>query len=335
MERNRDNDELRSDEAFAELLSKAPPRPLPPAADEALIREAVHTEWQKIAGGRVRRRRITSFALAASVLLAVFAALNLTRNPVGDITNQSMAVVEKQFGEISLNSRVAYAGQLASIEGGDVVEMGSESGLALGWHDGGSLRMDQNTVVVFEKANQIYLREGRVYFDSVTGPLSSRPANDNAANLAIRTDHGVVRHLGTQYMTQVGSDELVISVREGTVSIDGNVTARASAGQQFAISASGALSINDTNGVDDWEWVEKSTPAVNLDGRFVAEALEWVSRESGRTISYASEEAERVANEAQLRGNMQLPPSRALEIFMMTVDLNARIEGEVIVISEN
>jgi hypothetical protein len=30
-----------------------------------------------------------------------------------------------------------------------------------------------------------------------------------------------------------------------------------------------------------------------------------------------------------------MKPSRALEIFMMTVDLDARIEGEVIVVSEN
>jgi ferric-dicitrate binding protein FerR (iron transport regulator) len=335
MERNREIEELRSDKAFAELLSKAPPRPVPPAADEAQIRQMVHAEWRKVAGGHVRRRRVISFALAASVLLAVFATLNLTRDPAGNIADMQLAAVEKQFGEISINSQPAHAGQLASIEGGDVVETGSASGLALGWHDGGSLRIDRNTVVVFEAANQVYLRNGRVYFDSLTGALWSRTAIDGAANLAIRTDHGVVRHLGTQFMTQAGEDELVVSVREGVVSIDGSVTARASAGQQFAISASGTLSIKDTNGVDDWEWVEKSTPAVNLNGRFVAEALEWVSRESGRTISYTSEDAERIARETQLRGNMQLPPSRALEVFIMTVDLNARIEGEVIVISED
>ena len=215
------------------------------------------------------------------------------------------------------------------------VETGSESGLAVGWHDGGSLRIDENTTVVFESVDQIYLQQGRVYFDSEAGPLSSQPAKGGAIELSIRTDHGVIRHLGTQYMTKVGAEELVISVREGVVSIDGNVTARASAGQQFAISASGSLAINDTNGVDDWEWVEKSTPAVNLNGRFVAEALAWVSRESGRTISYSSDGAEMVAKQSELRGDMQLPPTRALEIFMLMVDLNVRIDGEVIVVSED
>jgi len=335
MERNKEIKELRSDEAFAELLGKVPPRSAPPAADEALIREAVHAKWQLVSGRHVRRRYITSFALAASVLLAVFATLNLLRDPVSEIRNQQMATIEKQFGDISVNARIAGDVEMAVIEGGAVVETGSESGLALGWHDGGSLRIDENTMVVFEAVNQIYLEYGRVYFDSREGPLSLQPAKSGAVKLSIRTDHGVVRHLGTQYMTRVGADELVISVREGVVSIDGHVTARASAGQQFAISGSGELSISETNGIDDWEWVEDATPAVNLNGRFVAEALEWVSRESGRSISYASEGAEMLANQAQLRGDMELPPTRALEIFMMTVDLNARIEGEVIVVSED
>jgi ferric-dicitrate binding protein FerR (iron transport regulator) len=335
MERNEEHKELRSEEAFVELLSKAPPRPSPPAEDEALIRAAVHAEWQKVTAGNVRRRHFTTYALAASVVLAVFATLNLLRDPVAEIGDLQMASVDKQFGAIGVNSQITNGGQLAAIEGGDLVETGSDSGLALGWHDGGSLRIDENTTVVFEAENQIYLKDGRVYFDSESGSLSSQAQTSGTANLSIRTDHGMVRHLGTQYMTAVADDELVISVREGVVSIDGNVTARASAGQQFAISGSGALTINDTNGVDNWEWVEKSTPAINLDGRLVAEALEWVSRESGRTISYESEEAELVANQARLRGNMELPPSRALDIFMMTVDLNARIEGEVIVVSED
>ena len=335
MDRNKDLNELRSDDAFAELLGKASPRPAPPSMDEALIREAVHAEWQLVSGRQLRRRHITSFALAASVLLAVFATLNLLRAPVSDIRNQHMATIEKQFGEINVNSRIANAVEMAAIEGGAVVETGPESGLALGWHDGGSLRIDENSMVVFEAVNQIYLDFGRVYFDSEQSSLSSRPAKRGAVELSIRTDHGVLRHLGTQYMARAGADALVISVREGVVSIDGDIIARASAGQKFAISASGSLTINDTNGIDDWEWVEKSTPAVNLNGRFVAEALAWVSRESGRTVRYASDAAEMVANEAQLRGNMELPPTRALDIFMMTVDLNARIEGEVIVVSED
>ena len=243
MDRNKELKELRSDEAFAELLGKVPPRSTPPATDEALIREAVHAEWQLVSGRHVRRRHITSFALAASVLLAIFATLNLLRDPVSDFRTQQMATIEKQFGDISVNSRIAIVDDtssvaMATIVGGAVVETGSESGLALGWHDGGSLRIDENTMVVFEAVNQIYLEYGRVYFDSEQGPLSIRSAKGGAVELSIRTDLGVLRHLGTQYMAQVGADALVISVRDGVVSIDGKVIARASAGQQFAVNRS-------------------------------------------------------------------------------------------------
>jgi hypothetical protein len=40
-------------------------------------------------------------------VLAVFATLNLLRDPVADISNQQMATIEKQFGEISVNARLA------------------------------------------------------------------------------------------------------------------------------------------------------------------------------------------------------------------------------------
>ncbi|MCZ6912515.1 MAG: FecR family protein, partial [Proteobacteria bacterium] len=269
---------------------------------------------------------------------AVFAGLNLLRDSVSDFRTQQIATIEKQYGDISVNSRIANADKVATIEGGAVVETGSESGLALGWHDGGSLRIDENTMVVFEAVNQIYLEYGRVYFDSEQGPLSSRPAKRGAVELSIRTDLGVLRHLGTQYMAQVGADALVISVRDGVVSIDGKVMRRASAGQQFAISASGSLSISVTNGIDDWEWVEKSAPPVDLEGRLIADALAWVASESGYKVHYDSAGAESVASEEKLRGfppSMDIEPTRALDLFMQTVDLNARIEGELIVISED
>jgi len=134
-------------------------------------------------------------------------------------------------------------------------------------------------------------------------------------------------------MTGIGVNELLVSVREGVVSIDG--IARAVRGQKFVLSAAGVLSTSDTNGVDDWEWIEKSTPAIDLNGRLVHEALEWVSRESGRSIQYRSAEAEALARTATLHGNFDIEPSRALEIFMMTVDLKARQEGDVIVVSKD
>lgn len=333
MDRNGRQERLGSDEAFAELLGKATPRPAPPEADERLIREAVHAEWQQVTDSRVRRRRNVSFALAASVVLAVFASLNLLRDPVGVPPVLQLATIEKQLGEVSVNGQPAGGANPAVLKRGDVVATGPASGLALAWDGGGSLRVDAATSLVLESEERIYLRSGRVYVDSEPGQFAALPADGTAVELSIRTEFGLVRHLGTQYMTEVGADELVVSVRAGIVSIDGR--ARATRGQEFTISGGGVLSTADTNGVDGWEWIEKSTPAVNLNGRSVHEALQWVSRESGRRIQYASAAAETLARSETLHGDFDIEPSRALEIFMLTVDLDARKEGEVILVSED
>jgi hypothetical protein len=333
MDRNEKLDQARSDKAIAELLGHAGPRMLPPAAEESLVRGVVHAEWQRVSGGRARRRKYTMLAVAASVLLAVFASLSLLREPLPDFSSQQLATLQKQFGTSTVNAQVADVAQLAAIMGGDIVATGDAAGLALQWHGGGSLRLDAATSVVFESENIIYLQQGRVYFDSEVGLLAPQQRVVNGTDLKIRTDYGVVHHLGTQYMTAVDSDELVVSVREGLVSIDGRV--RASRGQQFTLTTAGDLSTSDTNGVHDWEWIEQSTPTVKLYGRRVHDALAWVSRESGRSIRYATPEAEALARTAILRDDFDIDvePTRKLEIFMLTVDLNARIEDELIVVS--
>ncbi len=338
MDSNDQSNEIRSEEAFAELLGKAPPRVSPPEAVETEVRQAIHAEWQKVVKQDSRSRHSISFALAASVLLAVFATLNLLRDPLADFESQQLATIDRQFGDRIITTKgTSTSTQVASIEGGDVVETGSDSGFALGWHGGGSLRIDENTVVVFEKVNQIYLQKGRVYFDS-KDILSQQPQTE-AEEFLIRTDSGLIQHIGTQYMTEVTTDGTTVSVREGRVSVasdQGN--RRAEIGEQLSIADSGAMSVTKIDGFDNqWQWIEKTTPAINLDGRPVSQALNWVSRESGLTVVFASDAAEFLAASTELRGlqgQLDLEPTRALELFMLTVDLDARIDGGSIVVSE-
>jgi ferric-dicitrate binding protein FerR (iron transport regulator) len=337
MDSNKQANELHSDRAFAELLSKAPPRPAPPDVVEAEIRRVIHAEWQVVANKNNRRRQLLSFALAASVLLAVFATLNMLRDPLQDFAELKLATIERQFGDVTIFTQgESVSLEFASIEGSDVVETGADSGLALDWHDGGSVRLDENTRVVFEADNQIYLQQGRVYFDSID-ILS--PQAHAAADFLIRTDSGVVRHLGTQYMAAVTPGGVIVSVREGRVSVAGEQgNMRAQAGEQLAITGSGAFAVSEISSFgDQWHWVERTTPAIDLDGRPVSLALNWVSRESGLQVVFANESAELLATSTELhglQGRIDLQPSRALEIFMLTVDLDARIEDGKIVVSE-
>lgn len=330
--------ELRSEQAFADLLGSASPRPMPPAADEVQVRAAVHAEWRSLMQRRSRRRQFTSLALAASVLLAVFAGFGLLRDPVGSFAAQQVATIGKQFGPVIIRTQGEIAGDaVALIKGSDIVETRADAGLELGWHDGGSLRLDENTIVVFEAIDQIYLQKGRVYFDSVNSPLSSRVNRSGPVTLRIWTDGGVVQHLGTQYMLEANTDGLTISVREGEVSFDEN-KGLATAGQKMAITVGGSVNVEETDVYgDEWQWIENTAPAVKLGGRPATEGLAWVGRETGRSIEFVTPAAEAVANSASLIGfNAETNPNPVRALFMIAemVDLNIQIDGGVIVVRE-
>jgi ferric-dicitrate binding protein FerR (iron transport regulator) len=314
--------DLRSERALEELLGQAPPRPTPPQQDEELIRQAVRAEWDQVTTRRIRTRRVTQFALAASVLLAVFVSMNALRGPFDGKQLQQLASIDKQFGIITM------------LNNGQAVETGEEAGLTLAWNDGGSLRLDQNTRVEFESGSEIYLQSGRIYFDSLPSGVPTVVTDPGKAKLTIRTDAGSVRHYGTQFITQADGDELSVMVREGRVSIEGlHVNKTATAGQKLTVTRDGQTSVHDvelTGG--DWQWIEKTSPSFTLDNRPIIEFLTWVSRETGQPLKFESLAAEKVAREKGLYGVADMEPSRALRIYMQTTALDWRIEDGVIII---
>jgi ferric-dicitrate binding protein FerR (iron transport regulator) len=317
--------DLRSERALEELLGQAPPRPTPPQQDEELIRQAVRAEWDQVTTRRIRTRRVTQFALAASVLLAVFVSMNALRGPFDGKQLQQLASIDKQFGIITM------------LNNGQAVETGEEAGLTLAWNDGGSLRLDQNTRVEFESGSEIYLQSGRIYFDSMPSGVPTVVTDPGKAKLTIRTDAGSVRHYGTQFITQADGDELSVMVREGRVSIEGlHVNKTATAGQKLTVTRDGQTSVHDvelTGG--DWQWIEKTSPSFTLDNRPIIEFLTWVSRETGQPLKFESLAAEKVAREKGLSGVADMEPSRALRIYMQTTALDWRIEDGVIIIRSN
>ncbi len=316
--------DVRSERALEDLLGKAEPRQTPPQQDEESIRSAVRAEWNQVTNRRVRTRRVTQLALAASVLLAFFAGLNALRGPSYDNQLQQVANIEKQFGVISM------------LGNGHVVETGQESGLTLAWNGGGSLRLDQNTQVEFESSSGIYLRSGRLYFDSMPGGVPTVIAARDKAKLTIRTDLGTVRHFGTQFITQTNGDELSVLVREGRVSVKGTrIDETAVAGQKLTVAGNGRILVDDVEASgDDWQWIEKTSPSFTLDNRPIIEFLTWVSRETGQPLRFESKRAEQVVRTEDLRGVVEMEPSRALRTYMQSVAVSWRIEDGVIVIGD-
>jgi len=339
MKQTNHQQDLRSERALEELLSKAEPRPLPPQHDEQLIRRAVRAEWDQVTNRRTRNRKLINFALAASVLVAVLVTLNALRGPFDGSGFEQVASMEKQFGIVKVLSDEKAGSddnEILTIGRGQSVETGDESGLTLAWNGGGSLRLDQNTLVEFESDSEIYLQSGRIYFDSMPSGIPTVLTDPDKAKLTIRTDVGTVRHFGTQFITQADGDELSVMVREGRVSVEGKITEEtATVGQKLIVERNGQTATH-TVGISggDWQWVEKTSPSFTLDNRPIIEFLTWVSRETGRPLRFASGSAEKSARTDELRGVVDMEPSRALPIYMQTTALAWRIEDGAIVISD-
>jgi len=334
---NNSSDEIvmRDDDAVEALLEDAVPRPAPPAQDEKMVRDAVHAEWQAVTGRHRTRQRMTYFAIAATVVLGIAVTFNALQ--VADIQAVPVATISKSHGSIYLlgeQSELHEMRDLSSITVGQVIETADNAGIGLEWGSGGSLRVDQNTRIEFKSTELVYLYWGRIYFDSQPSQLV---AAITGSGFEIQTEHGSIKHLGTQFMTGVDSRDLTVSVREGEVEVDGAYVnkAVAVAGKQLTISGGAQPSVLDIDGYGAaWEWIERTAPVANADGRTVDEFLTWAGRQTGLQVSYESDEARVKAHEGVLRGNYEdISPRRELELRMSGEDLGYRIDGGTIYVS--
>lgn len=308
-------------DAIEELLRRAAPRASPPGDDERAVREAVRTEWRVAIGRRRARRRLASAAIAATVLLAV--TVNYDSFPGAGVAPVELATIDKSHGSIFLQGEQAQpvpVDGLATIHAGQTMTTGHDAAAGLAWAGGGSLRVDKDTQIEIVSAAEVYLHTGRVYFDS--------DGADTASPFAIRTPHGVVSHVGTRYMTAADSDRLVVSVREGRVEIEGRYFDRtAHAGQQVEIAGGARPEITRVTGTGaDWEWIEQVSPNLDVDGKPAYEFLQWVGRETGYRVVFASDTAERIARESLLVGTVESDPRTELRLRMLTIDLDAAFD---------
>ena len=268
-----------------------------------------------------RLRRFVSFAAAASVLLGFAIIFNVINAPL--VTPVQIAAIDRSLGSIYVlgeQSRLQATGDLSSIAAGQTIVTGTKSGLGLAWGGGGSLRIDADSRVTFVSATVIELESGRIYFDSMNLDVV----------FEVHTKHGVVTHMGTQYMSEVSPQSLTVSVREGQVSVDGLYFDEiAEDRQQLTLNGSArpeVLSIARHG--DNWEWVEETAPAASFDGKTVFEFLQWVARETGFKIEFQNDRVKTVAETKHLHGEVDSKPRVALRQRLLTTALDYDLEFE-------
>ena len=322
-------------DTLEDLLRRASPRPVPAPEDLTAVKSAVRDEWRTVTTRRTDRRRLANFAIAASVLVGVFAVLNILRVPAVDVVQ--VARIEKSFGPVYVlgeQAELRPTRNLSDVMSGQTIVTGDGAGLALSWAAGGSLRADENTRIRFSSGEAVFVEEGRVYFDSIASSIGGTDVADVPVFM-LQTQYGDIRHLGTQYMTDVARDSLVVSVREGEVMIDGTYHDQTiTSGQQATFVGSqrpSILSVSRTG--QAWDWVGRTTPAADVDGRSLHQFLVWVSREMGLELRFEGK-AEAVAEMAILRGTIDTEPADALRMRLATAALKWRIDQGVIYITD-
>jgi FecR-like protein len=305
------------DTGLEELLREVGARDEPSADMMREVEAAVRAEWQSVVRQRRTRRHVVTYGIAASALLAVgvgfFGARYFAAEPV------QVAQITRIDGHLLVRPESQSAHELAvaqSVSTGDTIQTDDRSRAALQFGDAVSLRLDQGTIVKVASADELVLTAGALYIDSQA---------QNPQELTVRTDAGSVRHVGTQYEVRTHADEMVVSVREGRVviaSADG--TSSGVAGERIRVTPRGEV-VRSTVAAHDpnWQWAAHTAPQFDINDHTLAVFLEWVARETGRKVEYASSEAQSAASQVKLRGSIAgLDPDTALSAVLSTTQLH-------------
>lgn len=319
------------DDDISRLVRLAGPRAAVPDDVATRVQAAVHGRWRQTVVARRRRRML----LAAAAGLVGLAVLTMVERGIGSrvanrpgtvSTTTTAAIVDRVTGGTLWS---AAGGSLhALVPGADVagdtwLETRETGRAALRIPGGASIRLDTNTRAQLLSASVILLDRGALYVD--TGA-------DDRAPLEIRTAHGVITHLGTQFEVHATPDAVRVRVREGKiVLVHATDRGEATAGTELAIGAGGRL-VRRTVPVfgAEWNWIEQTAPEFTIEGQTLDALLHWTARETGWTIRFASTDIARSASAIRLHGsNAGLTPSETLDAVLPTCNLSLRLEDGI------
>jgi len=320
------------DDALARLIRQAGPRPEPPADAYREILQVTQSVWQ--ARVRARRRARFGYGIAAMILVAFGAIALLQRTSGPAHVPVPVAEVYHGFGLIMargpadknwypLDDRAPPL-----VEGTDI-RTGDDSGLALRLADGESLRLAQQTEVSLGSDDSIYLDRGTIYLDS---------GRKGRSRAEIRTPLGKISHIGTQFETTYTVNEMRLRVREGTVQLEhGDEVVRAEAGRQVVVNFRGEVRESDVTPYGEhWEWVQALAPLPDTEEQPLSAFLEWIARETGRSVHFANRDLRVRAHTTILHGQTgRLMPMEALAVMLQTTDFQYTVTGESEILIED
>jgi ferric-dicitrate binding protein FerR (iron transport regulator) len=319
-----------SDDEVATLVRLAGPREAPPGDTAARVRQVVEEEWRQRVRASAKRRRATwsglGLAVAASLMFIVWMA-SPRQTPVEEAV--MVGVVERINGRVSLAPPLERVGGEAAVEGrevarGAIVRTGSGSYAGVRTAAGVLVRLDADTELRIVDRLTLQLERGAIYVDSGTHVDSG---------LEVRTPLGTTRDVGTRFEVRLMGAALRVRVRDGLVRLDlRGMSHDAAARDELTASADGSI-VRRTIPLNDaqWAWVIHAAPPFVLEGRTLADLIQWVEREGGLRVKFNDLSIQPAS--IRLHGSIDgLTPAEALTIVLPTCGLVHRVDNDHVVI---
>jgi ferric-dicitrate binding protein FerR (iron transport regulator) len=296
------------------LLVLAEEEPEIPRDGAERIKQAIEPLWQQTVRSHSRRQLLRwSTGLAAAALVGI-ALLIIYLLPDRQTI---VASLESVGGTVSIELADGTTQQAKANRKG--LEILSDSWLVTDQHsraavrlaNGQSVRLDLDSRLRLDSAQRLSLIKGCIYFDS-----GFEGAGDT---IEIDTPLGVARDIGTQFELRIVNSSLSILVREGRVALS-------QAEAELEISEGTSMLVDSTGEVEtsplvpwavEWDWVQVVAPSLEIEGERLMVLLDWVSRETGRWISFTDARTEALARTTVLHGTIAgLTPARALHVVL-------------------
>lgn len=309
---NEKTDPREKDDALQELLRKAGPRPAVSQERLDRIRSAVHSQWVAETGVRKRNRTVFAAICAVAAIIAFFVFRSwIDLNPPANLS--VVATVEILDGGASrIRNSHSYplkAGDSLSVS--DRLETGSASRALLRFADGSTFRINFDSAIEVVSAEVFSLEKGAVYLESA--------GNQSVPEVQIQTSFGSVIPTGTQFEVRVLEERLRVRVREGSVRVvSGNDVQNGKRGTEIQLDRSGRFSQTSIPVYGaEWQWASEIAPPFEMEGHTLRDYLQWVTRENGWQLRYASQRIAESAGSIVLHGNLaRVPPAETVSAVL-------------------
>jgi len=327
-----------TDDHVATLLRSIGRRPAVPEERMVRVRSAVRAQWIADVALRTRRRQLwIAAALATAATVAVMIGLGGWRPGGPSTATAIVARVETRIGLAWARSASnATDGSPTLAAPGTDLRVGSEIAteeggrIAIRLTSGHSVRLDERTRARLLTGGAIALERGAVYVDS-RGPLAVA-----RGSVDLQTPFGGLRDIGTQFEARLAEDGLVVRVREGLVSwIGAGPPVDVRAGEEMQL-APGRLPVRRDlpAGASVWGWIDPITPLMDVEGRTLREFLDWIARERGLRLEFATSDVASAADRTRLNGSVDgMTLDQALESVLATCRMSHRTTTGALVVS--